>query len=149
MMKVGLISLRQHFVRMRMAYVVLILSLIPTALVYYRVRVNVEARDQVRFEQMTHERLVAIEKRIPRIVDELLGMRGLFAVNASVSPDQWQRYVASLDLGRFSGIQALGYLEQVRAGQQEDFLARLRAREGPDGQIQPPGQRPVYYPVLY
>src|SRR5580698_5668398 len=55
LMKGVLSSLHQHFLRMRVAYVVLGASLVPAAVVYFRVRANVETRERARFERVVRE----------------------------------------------------------------------------------------------
>ena len=80
-----LTSLLQHFRRMQVAYLVLFLSLIPTAVVYYRVKATVETRDHARFERVVGEAHAAIEQRIPHYIDQMMGVRGLFAANPSVN----------------------------------------------------------------
>src|SRR5690349_1942924 len=107
-MKWVLSSLPRHFARMRLAYVVLALSLIPTAVVYYRVKANVEARDRTRFERLVTEGRGAIEQRLPHYVDEMFGVRGLFAANSSVTVEQWGQYLSSIEVQRLHpGIRTL------------------------------------------
>jgi PAS domain S-box-containing protein len=143
-------SLHQHVARMRVAYAVLMLSLIATAVVYYRVKVNVEAREKTRFERVVGEKEAAIEQRIPRYVDEILGVRGLFAANGTVNSDQWQKYLGSMDIQRlYPGIRSLGYVAQVKAGERKDFLKWLRASGNQELHIQPEGEREIYFPVVY
>ncbi len=117
-----LTSLRQHVRRMRVAYVVLALSLIPTAVVYYRVRANVESRDRTRFDRLVREQRAAIEQRIPHYVDEMMGVRGLFMANPVVTPSQWQEYLSSIEIpSLYPGIGTLGYIERVEASGKECF----------------------------
>ena len=100
---------------MRVAYVVLALSLATTALVYYRVRINVDNRERARFERSVQNQKVSLEQSLPRYVDELLGVRGLFAANGKVSPEQWQQFLSSIEVVRaYPGTCTLGYLEQER-----------------------------------
>ena len=124
-----LTSLAQHVKRLRLAYIVLALSLIPTAVVYYRVKENVETRDRTRFERLAKEAGASVEDRVPHYVDALMGLRGLFAANPSLTAQQWTQYVASMEVQRlYPGMRALGYLERVESGEKEFFLARVRAR---------------------
>jgi PAS domain S-box-containing protein len=142
--------LRKHFMQIRIAYLVLGLSLVPAGLIYYRVRVNVEAKDRARFEQVVREQQGGIEQRIPRYVDEMLAVRGLFVASSSVTAEEWQKYVSSLQIEqRYPGIRALGYLEQVGRDHLTGFLQRMRSREGQDYRVLPEGDRPVYFPTVY
>jgi len=135
---------------MGVAYLVLALSLVPTAVVYYRVRANVEAHARARFERAAGDKQAAIEQRVPGCVEELLGVRGLFAANPSVTLDRWQKYEASVQIQQlYPGIRALGYLVRVDADQKQAFAKRLAAEAGGDGRIVPEGDRPVYFPLTY
>ncbi|MDB6022321.1 MAG: multi-sensor hybrid histidine kinase [Pedosphaera sp.] len=149
-MKRMLTSVSQHLARLRLAYVVLALSLIPTAVVYYRVKANVEARDRARFERLVEEGRAAIEQRVPHYVDEMFGIRGLFAANSSVSSEQWNQYVASIEAQRlYPGICTLGYLERANAEDKGAFTKRSRPRGESARRVDPAGDRPVSFPVVY
>src|SRR4051812_32352558 len=111
---------------MRIAYLVLGLSLVPTGFIYSRVRANVEARNQARFDRIIKEQQAAIEQRIPRYVDEMLAVRGLFAASSSVTADEWQKYVSNLQIEQhYPGIRAMGYLEHVGRDHLTGFLQRM------------------------
>jgi PAS domain S-box-containing protein len=135
---------------MGVAYLVLALSLVPTAVVYYRVRANVETHAKVRFERAAASKQAAIEQKVPGCVEELLGFRGLFAANPSVSLDQWQKYTASVQIPRlYPGIRVLGYLERVDADRKQTFVKRVAPEAGIEVRILPEGDRPVYFPLTY
>jgi PAS domain S-box-containing protein len=107
---------------MWVAYLVLGLSLIPTAVVYYRVKANVQLRDRTRFERLVNDERAAIEERIPHYVDEMMGVRGLFAANSLVNTNQWLQYLASVEIQKtYPGIGTLGYVKRVSAGSKETF----------------------------
>ncbi len=145
-----LMSLRQHVRRMQVAYFVLALSLIPTAVVYFRVRDNVVTRDRTRFERLVREQRAAIEQRIPHYVDEMMGVRGLFMANATVSSEQWQQYLASTEIPNiYPGIGTLGYIERVNADEKAAFLQRMQIPGAAPIQIMPDSDRPIYFPVVY
>jgi PAS domain S-box-containing protein len=135
---------------MQVAYLVLALSLIPTAVVYFRVRDNVESRERTRFERMVREQRAAIEQRIPHYVDQMMGVRGLFMANSLVTPEQWQQYLASIDIhSLYPGIGTLGYIERVDASDKDAFLKRNDLPGQPPIHILPDTVRPVYFPVVY
>src|SRR5581483_847562 len=145
-MKRVLSPLRQHVRGMLAAYVVLGLSLIPAAVVYFRVRANVETRERARFEREVREERAAIEQKIPAYVEEMRVLGGLFSANAPVSPHQWQKNVAGSEIQRlYPGIRALGYLERVNANERQAFLKRLRVLPGAENDVQLAGDRPVWF----
>ena len=137
---------------MRLAYLVLALSLATTALVYYRVRINVDNRAQARFERAVRDEKVTIEERIPRYADEMFAVRGLFSGRWTVTPWQWARFLNSIELHRsYPGIRTVGYMEQVKAAEVPEFLNNLRVRTNGETefQIKPEGDRDVYYPTVF
>ena len=137
---------------MRLAYLVLGLSLATTALVYYRVRINVDNRAQARFERSVRDEKVTIEQRIPRYADEMFAVRGLFSGKWTVTSWQWRRFLNSIELHRlYPGIRTVGYMEQVKAADVPDFLNNLFVRTNGETefQIKPDGQRDVYFPTLF
>ncbi len=135
---------------MGVAYLVLALSLVPTAVVYYRVRANVETHAQARFERAAGAKEAALEQRVPGCVEELLGVRGLFAANPSVNIDQWLKYAASVQIQRlYPGIRVVGYVERGDAERKQAFVKRAAAESGTDVRILPEGDRPVYFPLTY
>ena len=137
---------------MRLAYLVLALSLATTVLVYYRVQINVDNRAHARVERAVRDEKVTIEQRIPRYADEMLAVRGLFSARWTVTPWQWQKFLNSIELHRsYPGIRTVGYMDQVKAADVPDFLNKIRARTGGDAefQIKPDGQRDVYFPTIF
>src|SRR6266540_6694383 len=90
--------LRELFRGMAAAYLVLLLSLIPTLIAYRRVKENVAGRDQARFEQAVQATRDALLQRMESFLSALRGVRGLFDINPNVGPEQWQKYAGSIDL---------------------------------------------------
>ncbi|MDB6065248.1 MAG: multi-sensor hybrid histidine kinase [Pedosphaera sp.] len=149
-MKRVLTSLHQHLLKMRVAYLVLAVSLVPAGVVYYRVRENVQTHDLARFDRVIKEQEAAIEQRIPRCLDEMLAVRGLFAANSSVNGDQWQKYVASLGLQQqFPGILMMGYLERGDGEKKSGFLKRSSTSAGSQANAQVEADRSGSFPALY
>jgi PAS domain S-box-containing protein len=136
---------------MRLAYVVLALSLVTTALVYSRVKSNVAMREHVRFNRAVQNEKLSIEQRVPRYVDEMLSVRGLFLADGTVTSEQWQQFLSGIDVERsYPGIRSLGYMERVVETDRDKFLRKINARVGvTDFHIQPEGDRKNYFPVVY
>jgi len=96
------------------AYLVLILSLIPTVLAYRRLKENAEARDQARFEQAVRSTEEALVQGMENFVSALRGVRGLFDANQKVGPEQWQKFAHSIDLKwNYRGMLDIGFAERV------------------------------------
>src|SRR2546429_9583846 len=91
-------ELREHFRRMRAAYLVLLISLIPTLIAHRRVKYNVMARDQARFEQAVQSTRDALTQGMGGYLSALRGLRGLFEANQKVRPEKWEKNDRSTDL---------------------------------------------------
>src|ERR1700690_1665087 len=138
-----------HLWRMRSAYLVLLLALIPTVLMFLRLRANLRTHDQLRFERLMTRAQSGIDHRVVRCVDQMYNLRALFAASDSVSRNEWDRYITTLPVPQEDlGIRSLGYLERVPLAARDEFLQRRSADTGPDFAITPKGERPVYYPVV-
>ena len=107
-------ELREHFRRMRAAYLVLLISLIPTLIAYRRVKYNVMARDQARFEQAVQSTRDALTQRMESYLSALRGLRGLFDANQTVTPEQWEKYARSIDLKwNYRGMVDIGFANRL------------------------------------
>jgi len=135
---------------MGLAYLVLILSLIPTVVVYQRVRVNVENRERSRFTNTVSETYYAIQDRIGIYVSALYSMQAFLAASDPTSPETWRRYLKTIDLrGRYPGFLHLSYVECVPHEHLEEHLARMKAVCSSNYSIRPEGNRPEYFPIVY
>src|ERR1041385_4368477 len=146
----NLSAAREHFRRMGTAYLVLILSLIPTFLAYQRLAANAEGRDQARFAQAARSTEDAVVQGMENFVSALRGVRGLFDANAKVGPEQWQKFAHSMDLKwNYRGMLDMGFAERVLPEEKARYSAAMRARGHPSYTLVPPGERDEYFPVRY
>ena len=146
----NLSAVREHFRRMGTAYLVLILSLIPTVLAYRRLTENAAARDQARFEQAVRSTEEAVVQGMENFVSALRGVRGLFDANQRVGPEQWQKFAHSIDLKwNYHGILDIGFAERVLPEEKRPYSAAMRAHGDPSYTLVPEGERDEYFPVRY
>jgi len=110
----------------------------------------------LKFEREVAEAQEAIETRIRAYSDVLLGVRALFVASDSVTRDDFQTYIASLELDRrYPGIQVIHHAQRVPAAQKQAFEATVRndrsvdPRGYPDFAVKPPGDRLEYFIVQY
>jgi len=138
-----------HLRRYGAAYLVLVISLVPTLLAYQRVRDNARERDQERFEQLARAKQAAVERRLVRYLDEVVSLGGFFTANEALEVAEWNRFARSIGIAeRFPGFQTLGYAEQIAAGARPAHEAKWRAQGNPGYAIRPPGEREAYCPVV-
>jgi len=142
-------TLPDHFRRMGSAYLVLVISMIPAVVVYFRVKHNVAARDQTRFEQVVQTTEETMVQRMENYVSALRGVRGLFEAGGNVDPHEWQEYVHSIDIKyNYRGMMDLGVARRVRAPEKESHVAAMR-NVWPEYALKPPGDRDEYFPIIY
>jgi len=131
------------------AYLVLIVSLVPTLLAYLRVRDNAIERDQERFDQITQAKHDAVERRVVRYLDEVANLSGFFTANVAIEVSEWNRFVHGVAVGdRFPGFLLLGFAEIVSSDALAAHETRWKPSAGAGYSVHPPGQRDTYCPVV-
>jgi serine phosphatase RsbU (regulator of sigma subunit)/CHASE1-domain containing sensor protein/anti-sigma regulatory factor (Ser/Thr protein kinase) len=148
----GYVRIGEHLRRSVAAYGVLLISLLLTALAYYYVSQNVEAQNQLRFDETAQLTQQAIERRTKAYLDAMFGARGLFYASRSVTREEWDNYVEGIEPDkRYDGLQALGYAERVEPGEREAFSRRAQRDDLPSlhPDLVPGGERRVYFPITY
>jgi serine phosphatase RsbU (regulator of sigma subunit)/CHASE1-domain containing sensor protein/anti-sigma regulatory factor (Ser/Thr protein kinase) len=148
----GYVRIGEHLRRSVAAYVVLLISLLLTALVYNYVRQNVEAQNRLRFDEATQATQEAIERRTKAYLDAMFGARGLFYASESVTRQEWDNYVEGIEPDkRYDGLQALSYAERVNPQEREAFSRRAQTEGLPSLQpdLVPGGERRMYFPITY
>jgi len=132
------------------AYGVLLISLLLTALAWYYVRDTVEKQSSVRFDETVRATQMAVDRRTDDYLDAMFGARGLILASESVSPSEWEEYVKGVEPGRrLGGLQSLAFAERVEPSEREDFVRRME-EDGLPGlrpDLDPGGERSVYFPV--
>ncbi|HSL01009.1 MAG TPA: CHASE domain-containing protein, partial [Rubrobacteraceae bacterium] len=143
-------SLRDHLGRTAIAYAVLAVALVLTALAYHYVKQNVEGEEHSRFEEAMLTAQRAVDRRMDTYIDAMLQGRGLFAASESVTREEWHEYVAASDLAnRYPGIRALGYAGRVRLEGREAHVDALREEGFASYAVRPAGERYEYFPLEY
>ncbi|WP_203142522.1 bifunctional diguanylate cyclase/phosphodiesterase [Marinobacter mangrovi] len=134
----------------RIAWLVLLISLLLTAGAWqFSIRL-VQDRTQARFENQSMQLKTAIEERLLNYEQVLAGSAGLFAVADLVGRDDWRLYVNKLDINRYyPGIQGIGYTARVEGDEIKDFVRRIRDQGLPDYLINPAGVRAEYHPIVF
>jgi signal transduction histidine kinase len=145
----------EHLRRAAVAYAVLLVALMLTALAYYYVRQNVEASVRDQFDETVMAAQDAIDRQMNSYVEAMHGSRGLFYASNSVEEGEWDDYGSGIDLEeRYEGMQVLGYARRVEPADREDFedqLAETLRNEGVGNRsaLRPEGERPEYFPLAF
>src|SRR5258706_7037628 len=131
-------------------YLALLLGLVATLWAWRETRDAEQSLARAQFATQVANIAEGIEHGLAIREQLLRGAQGLFASTEHLSRDTWRRYVASLDLVKYSpGVLALTILPRVTAGDLPDHLRRMRADGAPDYTVRPPGERSEYFPVAF
>lgn len=143
--------LRQLLTHTRMLpLLVLLCSLTATLAAWHGLRQTQQRAAEQHFQQLSHEVLEAIEKRMENHRQILLGGAGLFDASQEVSRDEWRRYVKRLELdANYPGIQGVGFAQVIRPQELSAFEAKVRLNGYPNFVVRPPGARELYSAILY
>jgi len=132
------------------AYVVLLISLVPTGIAYWRVRKNVEFRAQAGFHAVAEKAQTTIRENLDGLTADLLAVSGFFEAGASVSRGEWQAFIAKLELERrHPGIRSIGFSERVTDDVSAEFVERMRREIRPDYDIFPRPTSAIAFPTVF
>jgi len=125
-------------------------TLLVTAGAAWYAAVTARENDRARFENAVQHTRDAIDERVHVHLALLRSTTALFRTHEHVSQDAYSNFVQELRLEQnYPGLSGIGYAERVDADDRESFLDRMRQEHGPEFEIRPAGERPVYYPVVY
>lgn len=132
------------------AWIILLCSLILTAVAWYISNQFVMQRAADRFRFETADVKSAISRRMLEYEAVLRGGVGLFATSDHVSRQEWNTYVTTLEIGRyFPGIQGIGHAVVIMPGDKQAHIDMVRAEGFPDYVIRPEGTREIYTSIIY
>jgi CHASE1-domain containing sensor protein len=137
-------------------WLVMLLGIAASFLLFAVVRDAVESVGRQRFERLASDTRYVIQARIDSYGEILFGLAAFFGSQAVVTRLQFHRYVESLDLkNRFPGFDVLNFAVRVGAEDKKRFEEEVRRDTSlnpngyPDFRIKPPGERPEYYVLVY
>lgn len=130
------------------AYLVLFISLAPALIVWHQVKGTVEKHDLTRFRALVRENHREMEQRARQHFPALRETRGFFEASEVVEPQEWERYITSMDLGlRFPAFNGIAYARYVPAAEIESFEKVIQAKGAPGYKLPAiPGE--IHYPVV-
>ncbi|WP_438024249.1 CHASE domain-containing protein [Sorangium sp. So ce233] len=142
--------------RTRIAFLVLLLGLTATALVFHYVRQKVEDETRAYFDDQAYKATDALSHRFHTYLAGLRASQGLFVAMRDVSYAQWKRYVETLDLPRhYAGINGVGFVRYVPADRRAAYEEEVRRTIGPAEPtyarfaVTPASDRPAHFVIEY
>ena len=130
------------------AYLVLLISLVPTLIVYYRVKENVAARNQARFVQAIRTSEAELRQRLDLYLETLRGVRGLLRAAPELQSRQWEDYLGSLDVtNQLPAIKTIGFAPRItRAALQQPQGLWIQNRARYQSEL---GTRSEFFPLVH
>ncbi|MGK3985533.1 CHASE domain-containing protein [Sorangium sp. So ce136] len=142
--------------RTRIAFLVLLLGLTATALVFRTMRQKVEDETQAYFDDHAYKATDALAHRFQTYLAGLRASQGLLVAMRDVSYAQWKRYVETLDLPRnYAGINGVGFVRYVAADRKAAYEEEVRRTHGAAEatyarfEVKPASDRPGYFVLEY
>lgn len=142
----GLASLHSS----KLAWVILFVSLVFTAIAWYLSSRYIHDRAADRFQFRTNEVRVTVEQRMLEYEQVLRGGVGLFNASEGVSREEWEAYFDNAAFQQYyPGIQGIGYSRIFDAAERQTVVDSIRAEGYPDFDIHPEGDRDRQSTIVY
>jgi signal transduction histidine kinase/CheY-like chemotaxis protein len=116
--------------RFVLPYLILLLGLCFTLLVYHYFSKLIHEQDHITFERSVQEIHDQVELRIATSTTLLRAATGLFAASQTVNADEFERFVEQIELEKnYPGILGIGYSRYFTAADKAGVIAEMR-RQG-------------------
>ena len=137
--------------RVFLPYLILLLGLTFTVLVYYYFSKLTYEQDQSRFQTSVQEIEDQITLRVQTSVALLRAGTGLFAASTSVERSEFDRFVQQIELSKnYPGIYGIGFSRRFSAKELPELEATMRQSGVPDFHVWPQDPpRDEYHAIVY
>jgi len=116
---------RRH--RVLLPYLILVVGLVFTFVVYYHFSKLTLEQDQSRFQKTVQELHDRIRLKVETSITLLRAGTGLFAASDEVAAVEFHRFVQQLDLKKnYPGIQGIGFSRSFPSAQKDDLVQKMR-----------------------
>ncbi len=141
-------SILFSFRRTYVAYLILIVLVAASFVIKDFVKQNVESTQRQEFDKAVNSIATRIENYLDRHKQVLQSIHGLYYQNVEVVRDYFELY-GTVPAKTYSSILSLSYVPLVEGSNIDNFAYSARSQGYFDYQINPPGNRKFYYPVLH
>src|SRR3954469_3804644 len=129
------------------AYLVLITALVPSVIVYMRVQRNADTTEQLRFAEKSRSITDVVQKELDSYAGTLRSVAGLFEAGGLLEPQEWMRFVGSMDLEeRHPGMGCIGFSPILRPDELAEFSSQMKGLLGTNLVIQAAGGKTIVCP---
>ncbi len=136
--------------RVLLPYLILLLGLSFTVLVYYYFSKLTYEQDQSRFQKSVQEIDDHINLRVQTSLALLRAATGLFAASNSVERDEFDRFVQQIELQKnYGGIHGIGFSRRFSAEELPAVVAEMRKSGFPNFRVFPEYPRNEYHAIVY
>lgn len=140
-------SRRHRFV---LPYLILLVGLAFTVVVYYYFSKLTFEQDQSRFQKNVQELQDRIRLKVETSITLLRAGTGLFAASDEVAAIEFHRFVQQLDLQKnYPGIQGIGFSRSFTPAEKAALVQQMRRSVREDFHVWPEGQRNEYTAIVY
>ncbi len=131
-------------------YLVLIVGLIFTSIVSYRLAQGTAAEDRARFQGLVQQVHVGIESRLETYKALVLAGAGLFAASESVDEKEFKSFVDTLKVAEnYPGIRGIGFTVRVKPEERLSLIDMMRRQGNAEFRLWPESPRREYHSVIY
>lgn len=131
-------------------YFILVVGLLFTSIVCYRLANVAEAEDQERFSGSVRRIHNGINSRIETYTALVRAQTGLFAASENVLPAEFKSFVDRLEIpDHYPGIFGLGYSVRIKPEERDQLIESQRRSGLSNFRIWPEGTKSEYYPIIY
>ena len=137
--------------RVLLPYLILLIGLCFTLLVYYYFSKLTLEQDRSNFDRAVQEIQDQVRLRIETSITLLRSGTGLFAASDSVEAKEFENFVKQIELGKnYPGVQGLGYSQRISPAEKANVIAEMK-RQGQNGFRIWPDETPrsEYNAILY
>src|ERR1051326_1248196 len=128
--------------RVLLPYLILLVGLCFTIVVYYYFAKLTHEQDKSRFQNPVQELNDRIRLKIETSTALLRASTGLFAASDEVSVSEFNRFVQQFELREhYPGIQGIGFARAIRPDQKDAVTREMRATDDGNFQVWPEGPR--------
>jgi PAS domain S-box-containing protein len=131
------------------AYVILLVALVPTCIIYWKVRDTARAHDEAHLQAIAGVVEETVRDSFERLVADLVMFSGFFEASDSIAEREWNAFITKLDLERrHPGIRSVGFAHQIEKENAAAFAQRMHKQGRANFAIRPPVALPLSFPTV-
>lgn len=132
-------------------YLILLVGLCFTIVVYHYFSKLTHDQDQIRFDRSVQEIQDQVKLRVATSITLLRAGTGLFAASDYVDRGEFERFVLQIELEKnYPGVQGIGYSARFRADEKANLIANMQRKGFPAFHVWPPQpERNEYTAIIY